>query len=314
MCSKNGSLLADLERLSPEKGCELLHAKSLTCNLAKCLIEEHSDILHAQKSSVTKMEFKDQIWRIQISNNLSFESSNVYMATGSAPKLLPEIHQYTSSDCLTVDLDDALTPSKLKSLIGKDDIVAVIGSSHSAVLALKNLAELADRPIKIKNFCRSSLKYAVYMENWILYDNTGLKGIAAEWAKEYLEENKLPFLNRIMLNDSSKELEIYQKELKDCTKLIFAIGYERNPLPKIFFEEKQCSDKDIDYDKLNGQIELNDNGVRKPLEGLFGYGIAFPEKIIDPHGNQEYSVGLWKFMRYIKSVIVESSLKLINAA
>ena len=36
---------------------------------------------------------------------------------------------------------------------------------------------------------------------------------------------------------------------------------------------------------------------------MFGYGIAFPELVVDKLGNQENSVGMWKFMRYLKEVI-----------
>ena len=39
------------------------------------------------------------------------------------------------------------------------------------------------------------------------------------------------------------------------------------------------------------------------IPGLYGAGIAYPEKVVDPEGNVEYAVGLAKFMKYLKRVV-----------
>jgi hypothetical protein len=51
--------------------------------------------------------------------------------------------------------------------------VGVVGSSHSAILVLRNILEAANPPSKVVNLYRSPLLYAVYMDGWIKYDNTG---------------------------------------------------------------------------------------------------------------------------------------------
>jgi hypothetical protein len=56
--------------------------------------------------------------------------------------------------------------------------------------------------------------------------------------------------------------------------------------------------------KVAGLVELQHNvynGIIAP--GLFGFGIAFPKQTTDPFGNREESVGLWKFMTHINSVL-----------
>ena len=37
--------------------------------------------------------------------------------------------------------------------------------------------------------------------------------------------------------------------------------------------------------------------------GLFGVGIGFPLRSVDPLGNSEFNVGMFKFMRDIKNVM-----------
>lgn len=55
-----------------------------------------------------------------------------------------------------------------------DDVIGVVGSSHSAILVLRNLLNLPEGSIKkVVNLYRSPLLYAEYKEGYILYDNTG---------------------------------------------------------------------------------------------------------------------------------------------
>ncbi|KAK5036960.1 hypothetical protein LTR13_005340 [Exophiala sideris] len=39
------------------------------------------------------------------------------------------------------------------------------------------------------------------------------------------------------------------------------------------------------------------------IPGLLGAGIAFPEAVTDPLGNNESAVGMWKFMKYLQRVM-----------
>lgn len=53
--------------------------------------------------------------------------------------------------------------------------------------------------------------------------------------------------------------------------------------------------KTAKYDPTKGQL----------AKGLFGMGIAFPERVTDPVGNVEYAVGLFKFMKGAKRMVPE---------
>jgi len=101
---------------------------------------------------------------------LDVKTDRVVLAVGSHPRPHDLADKYPH--LTAVHLDTALKPSILKDAIPRCSRVGVIGSSHSAILALKHLSEVPG--IEIVNFWRSELLYAEYKEEgWILRDNTG---------------------------------------------------------------------------------------------------------------------------------------------
>jgi hypothetical protein len=200
-------------------------------------------------------------------------SDNVVLAIGAEALTTPLSH------IPHISVEQAMNIEKLKDACSKDDVVAVFGSSHTAIIALYNLVDLGTQII---NFYRSPLKYAVYYDDWILYDNTGLKGYSATWAKEHMEETPHPKIRRVNINDPA-----YEEALKECTKFISAIGFERRTSVKVL----PCPD--CTHDPATGII----------APGLFGFGIAFPQGKYDRQGNYELQIGLWKFMNYLTEVL-----------
>lgn len=158
---------------------------------------------------------------------------------------------------------------------------------------------------------RCELRYAEDRGDWILYDNTGLKGDVSEWCKSQLETGKTPVRQLKLYKDNGdflnpdEELRIYKQEGRHLTHMVYAIGFERNKLPHIFIDQRKIPDAKIKHDACTGQLLFNG----EKLPNIFGYGIAFPEKVVDPCGNHEEAVGMWKFMRYISEVIAKISSK-----
>lgn len=180
----------------------------------------------------------------------------------------------------------------------------VIGASHSAILVLRNLYNLAREThpyLRIKWFTRHPLRYAVEKNGWILRDNTGLKGEVATWAKENLEEDRLPssdvsrFLEKVTTT-KEKEQESYLEHLPACTHVVQAIGFHHNELPSLESEGKKL---ELKFDNDTGSF-ADKEGVK--IKGLYGAGIAWPERVVDPEGNVEHAVGLGKFMKFLKRV------------
>jgi len=154
----------------------------------------------------------------------------------------------------------------------------------------------------MKWFTRHPLRYAEERDGWIFRDNTGLKGDVAVWAKENLEEDKLPisdvskYLEKVATTREQEQSD-YKHHLPVCTHVIQAIGFTQNEIPVV---ERGGKKLDAKYDNLTGGF-MDSEG--KEVRGLYAAGIAWPERVTDPEGNVEYAVGLWKFMSYLTRVV-----------
>lgn len=226
----------------------------------------------SQKAIVTALSVESGAWKIRTQAK-TFFADKVILATGSEAKSLdfPGVEK--------IKLMHALTPSALKSSCQKADVVAVFGSSHSAMIAIRHLVE-ADVE-KIINFYVSPLKYAVFMDDWILYDDTGLKGETAQWVKKNISQHCLPQIVRYLSTD-----EHITEHLPRCNKVVYAVGFQPRHLPVTGVLLGQ-------YDPTNGII----------APGLFGVGIGFPIMVTDPFGRQEWNVGLWKFLKNTRQLL-----------
>lgn len=268
-----------------DKGCDLGAAADVAQLISDGLRKDPR--VHSIPGTVSTLLRSDNndVWTIP---ELDLIADRVVLAVGSHPKKHDLADKYPHITPL--DLDVCLKPSELKKTLPAGSRIAVIGASHSAILAIMNLYNLGN--VEVINFHRSALLYAIYKDGWILHDNTGLKGIAADWARSVLAAETLPKnLRRVnMKSDENKdksEKEIYDVELKDVTHLVSAIGYAMNPVPKVIVAGKEIRPE---YNPLNGRF-LNRQGSQEVLPGLFGAGIAYPERVTDKAGNVESAVG-----------------------
>lgn len=231
------------------------------------------------------------------------------LCTGSSPTQVPlPVH---GNGIKNLDLDVVLKPSDLASILPRDSesTVAVVGASHSAILALLNLTELArtsHRRLRIKWFTRHPLRYAEYKDGWILRDNTGLKGRAADFARQHLEDNVIAtseagkHITKIdCAGGPAEETAQYQRHLPSCTHFTQAIGYARDPLPEFSINKDPLPSTDLTWDSSFGGF-TDPSG--RTIPGLHGAGIAFPEQVVDPCGNVEHAVGFFKFMKFLRRV------------
>jgi hypothetical protein len=254
-----------------------------------CFLKEMADPLqwvsnHLKKSvdaitdKVKNLKSENGYWELTLSDKKLF-SKKVILATGCEPTSLQ------LAGINEIPLNVALNPCKLQAACEEGDTIAVFGSSHSAILILKALTEMLAVK-KIINFYRHSLIYAVYFDDYILFDDTGLKGKAADWAKKNIDGELPKKLERMISTDYA-----ITEFLPRCDKVIYATGFTKRHVP---------------IDGMTG-LEYDDKtGVIAP--GLFGLGIAFPEAKVDRFGNLEYRVGLWKFVEYLNRILDESLL------
>jgi hypothetical protein len=344
--------LQGLRKLDQETGCQLGNAADMCVMLTEGL-RKTAGVKSAQ--GVVREAILDEAsstWAVSLgdktssstepnNNTNTVTSRRLILCTGSTP-LNPPLPS-NLSHITPLDLDVSLSPTRLsKQLLPLGPTtIAVIGASHSAVLVLMNLSHLAltTKPdLKILWFTRHPLRYAEYDGHGhvIARDNTGLKGQAAVWARENLEEGNLAsssvgkVLEKISYPKGDEEA-VYAKHLTHGVEFVIqAIGYQRNPLPTIKLSPSSSSssssssketeeevtpifdhDKGVfSYNPSSSSSSSSDPSKNLPLPGLFGAGIAFPERIFDKkYGHEEYNVGFFKFMKAVRRWSEEAWVK-----
>ncbi len=258
-----------IESKPPEGYCQLKHVTEVLLWVTHHFLEH---ISHVQ-GHVNHLATHNGAWEIHVNNQTPVSAKNVILATGATPQSLshPNIN--------SISLYDALNPSKLQHHINHDNSIAVFGSSHSSMIIMKNLLDLGIK--RITNFYRSPNRYAVKMDHWTLYDNTGLKAGTATWARQHISKQLDPRITRHFSDEAT-----IQAYLSQCDKAIYPVGFQAR-IPTT--------------EAVNAHHYDTRTGIIAP--GLFGAGIAFPRLVTDPLGNQEFNVGLLKFMRDIRSTL-----------
>lgn len=258
-----------LDNLDAEETCSLGYVVAplqwITEQLAKKVV--------AVRTSIHSMSLSERIWSLN-DGTTTYKSHNVILATGSVPSNL----NYPGVD--VIPFESAIDKDKLSACINPNETYGVFGSSHSAIIIVRHLVELGVQ--KVINFYRSPCRYAIELNDWILFDNTGLKGDTALWARQNID-GSMP-ANLVRYNTSEPCIAQY---LPECNKVIYAVGFEKR---------KNMVIGDYEDTKHNPHV-----GIIGP--GLFGFGIAYPELKTDPFGTVESQVGLWKFMVYLNRVL-----------
>lgn len=258
-----------LRGVDPEETCAL----ALVADPLVWVTRHLRERVQTFQTTATALSLRSRQWTIDTAQ-APLTSEKVVLAVGADPKRLEYPHLQE------IPVDVALDLERLSEQPLEGATVGVFGSSHSSMIALPHLLR---QPVeKVINFYRSPLKYAIYLDDWILFDDTGLKGRAAMWARENIDGVYPERLERCLV--SSPE---FDGKLAECDRVVYTVGFERRRLP----ETPQW-----------GELGYNaSNGILAP--GLFGVGIAFPEYAIDPYGYGQYKVGLKKFMEYLHCVL-----------
>ncbi|EFP75233.1 hypothetical protein PGT21_031886 [Puccinia graminis f. sp. tritici] len=289
-----------LENLELDRGNQLSYAADLMIMLTRRLVSAHSDQVDTFQARAKSLDFVNRTdWMVEIEmmdsrcghQAKTLKSRKVIFATGSEPV------QPKEKAVPPIDLEVALSPSQLEAALEGIDLekqtIAVVGSSHSAFLVLRNLISLSSQLRIVHLYRNPKLIFAEQKDGWILYDNTGLKGVVADWAKEeYPSLVADRRISRTQIEDSPGALSRHLESLASCSGVIYAIGYRPAPTPTVTLDGLEQS---LKFDHSTGRFDQ--------LNGLFGCGIAFPQRTVDPLGNVEHAVGIFKFMKFLKAVV-----------
>jgi hypothetical protein len=250
--------------LDPQQTCSL----AMVAEPLQWITDQLAERVVAIKARATRLELRERRWEMHTDNSTVL-SDNVVLAIGSEPRRLshPGLQE--------IPLDVAVDPYKLGTEPLDGATVAVFGSSHSSMLVLPNLLR---RPVaQLVNFYQHPLRYAVEFGDWTLFDDTGLKGQAAQWARENIDGELPERLQRCHVSDPR-----FDELLGQCDRVVYTVGFEPRRIDAAQW----------------GPLRHNPaNGIIAP--GLFGIGIAFPAYRTDPTGFGEHRVGLQKFMEQL---------------
>ena len=244
---------------------------------------------------------QDSSWTVTIPGHDRVTAPRLFLCTGSHPTP-SSFHTQYNPDLTPLDLDQCMVRSTLPSLFPSDrpSTIAVIGNSHSGILVCRNIYELSSshtRDIRILNFRRRGIRFAEYRDDGIVFDNTGLKGATADWARDVMEKHPdEAILQQIELDD---EDAVYRAHLPKCTHIVYAIGYTPSAYPRLYVDGRRI-DQDVEFDMHTSGFRIL--GTEEVVKGLFGCGIAFPELVKDPEGHVEAAVGLAKFFKFAERV------------
>ncbi|KAL1839464.1 hypothetical protein VTJ49DRAFT_1473 [Mycothermus thermophilus] len=216
--------------------------------------------------------------------------------------------------------------------------IAVIGSGHSAVLVLRNLAHLASTThphLRIRWLTRTPhLTYPSHTANSpngpvITNQYDGLTGKAADFARAELDGDALQtspagqFITRIHLptvpgdprpqnKDWVREQEHLERPaltagLQGCDFAIQAVGFTRARLPELRPALDASSvalgsrSRTLVFNSETGSL-YPAGGDRMSAVGLFGAGSGFPEVVPTPEMVKKPRVGVWWFMKFVKKM------------
>jgi len=288
-----------LQGLDPDQGNLLGYAADLMLMLTHRMAATYSDSIqtfHARVTALDSCADDGAGWTASMEMTdpehpatKTLNAEKVILATGSEPEQPAESGE-------TIDLEVALSGERLGAALGGmglrgEEKMGVVGGSHSAFLVLRNLATLAGGPRTIVHvFRRGEVRFAEQKDGWVLFDNTGLKGLVAAWAgEEYWRLVEQRRVERVHAPDPAS----VHAALQGCVRVIYAIGYRPSATtPVVTLDGRPQT---LRFDPLSGAFP--------PLNRLFGCGIAFPNRAVDPAGNVERAVGIFKFMKFLKSAV-----------
>lgn len=204
-------------------------------------------------------------WILECRNSTAFRAQKVILAIGGYPKKL----DYRLQE---IPLDEALDKDKLATYVSANDSIAVFGGMHSAMLLLKYLSELGVK--EIFNFYTTPYQYRIQGAE-------SLEGETKLWVKNVLEQK--PPANLKRMQNTQENLDC---NLPLCNKVIYAIGFERNPL---------CINGKYDYECDNK------TGIIAP--NLYGIGMAFPHTIKTLKCNKVAINGFVIYSSYARNLI-----------
>ena len=320
-----GFVIAPLERIASDKTCPIQVAAEPFRYISDRLAS-HVTQIRDTVASIDGPSSADNgrlYSAVLTGSGETLRSRRVVLVTGSEPRTLP-LEGLTS-----VDPNTAFIRSELEALVAKEKEkssgdnnesrplrFAVVGSSHSAALAVMNIVRAGVPVVQFMNkpYKFASKQIAADGTPYTQYDNTGLKGDVAAFTREMLNQKEQavgPDSHACEVGAASLLWTcrigngvIEPSQIADCTHSVVCIGYRHSSTLAINKHPLSSYSHDPSTSAI---LPLNNNGGQDDgsTSGLFGIGIAFPKRVVSPSGEEEFAVGVGKFWSTVDDRLVE---------
>ena len=285
------------DKLSTEK---LMETSKLQFSLdvlrdASASMRARGKLKFCKEDLITKLVGDGMCWTAETKKGPLVRAKRVILATGAVPKG-PDTDQrqrLTDAGIRIFDHDDVVTPAILKEIdLTGITKLAVIGGSHSGMLAAQNFLEQTKSGEVLVFDRKPEPRFAEERDGWIKYDGTGLKATVADWTRDMLYTTKDPRLRYSQIDDDL--VATLRKNAVDA--VVFTIGFSAIQPMDILFNG---SPVDVTGPKPHNPR----NGRLAP--GLHGVGIAFPEYWTDEDGYNEPRVGfVCSYLKHLDRLIL----------
>lgn len=207
--------------------------------------EQLRHTIHTVQGKVRALYRDSDGWRIGTDQGC-LSAHKVILAIGWHPRRLGYICRGE------IPLDYALNKKMLSSYVKGDDTIAVIGNGTSAILVMQSLTELSVKKVINLYYAPDVARYLY--DDWMEPDSADRASDQILSSFEITLKKSSTIFVRLPNTVNNR-----QQLLPECTKIIYAVGFERNKIPLIY---------------ENPLLTQNSLGMIAP--GLFGLGISFP--------------------------------------
>lgn len=221
-------------------------------------------------------------WRMHVTSDsgdvgaherVTVEVDAVVLATGALPRPL-NVSTHRARSVLS---EDALDLEKLAQKVHPGETVGVVGNSHTGALVAMNLLALGCRP---RVYARRPVRLAEWElpAKQYLYTATGLKGIAAAFARQQYHLARAGEVAPLAQHIPLEQLK-FDLENDSLDALVSSIGYDPTPLPDIFPLAQTQPARRVKRNPATSELEWED--CCGPT-ALFSLGIREPDYMEEP--------------------------------
>ena len=186
----------------------------------------------------------------------------VVLCCGSSPSPMLDA-RLARSGVNVVPVEAALSEARTRAAVKPGERVAVVGNSHSAVLAVRNLVRCGSRREDVSVFVLEPLRFALWRGGGYQHTSRGIKGVAAAFAHEDGVRADSIFGRE---RPSHKLWPLIEGTPRRVEHVVPCVGFVRRPLPAVMVDDYAVdAASELRYDPKTARLLLRAEAQRTTL-------------------------------------------------